>query len=49
MYVKGDVAYLWSSTIVSSTDAYRLNTWSTAVRPEESFNKAIGLALRCSE
>ena len=46
LYFQGNTAYLWSSTIVSSTDAYRLNTWSTVVRPAASDNKARGLALR---
>ena len=47
LYNQGNVALLWSSTIVSSTDAYSLYTWSTAVRPAESVNKARGNALRC--
>ena len=47
LYSQGVDAYLWSSTIVSSTNAYRLYTWSTVVRPAESDNKAVGRALRC--
>ncbi|MBQ3325988.1 hypothetical protein IJG79_02485 [Candidatus Saccharibacteria bacterium] len=48
MYNQGNRAYLWSFTIVSSNNAYSLNTWSTAVRPAVSDGKAIGLALRCA-
>ncbi|MBQ3325934.1 hypothetical protein IJG79_02175 [Candidatus Saccharibacteria bacterium] len=47
LYYQGNDARLWSSTIVSSTGAYILNTWSTDVRPADSDNKAHGLALRC--
>lgn len=47
LYYQGNHAYLWSSTIVSSTNAYSLGTWSTVVRPAESSNKALGYALRC--
>ncbi|MBQ3325707.1 hypothetical protein IJG79_00955, partial [Candidatus Saccharibacteria bacterium] len=49
LYYQGNSAHLWSSTIVSSTNAYRLDTWSTAVRPAESVIKAYGYALRCSK
>ncbi|MBQ3325933.1 hypothetical protein IJG79_02170 [Candidatus Saccharibacteria bacterium] len=48
MYVQGVYARLWSSSIVSSTSAYRLGTGSTAVRPAESVNKADGYALHCA-
>ncbi|MBQ3326142.1 hypothetical protein IJG79_03290 [Candidatus Saccharibacteria bacterium] len=48
LYYQGSTAGLWSSTIVSSTDAYRLATWSTVVRPAESSYKATGNALRCA-
>ena len=47
LYFQGNVAYLWSSTIVSSTSAYSLHTWSTGVRPAVSDLKAYGFALRC--
>ena len=37
----------WSSTVVSSTNAYYLYTWSSGVRPTISYNKALGFVLRC--
>ncbi|MBQ3325890.1 hypothetical protein IJG79_01950 [Candidatus Saccharibacteria bacterium] len=49
LYRQGSNAYLWSSTIVSSTNAYSLHTWSTAVQPAESNTKVLGIALRCVE
>ena len=48
LYDQSNYAYLWSSTIVNSTSAYRLTTWSTGVHPAESPNKTCGHTLRCS-
>ncbi|MBQ3326104.1 hypothetical protein IJG79_03090, partial [Candidatus Saccharibacteria bacterium] len=45
---QGSLAHLWSSTIVSSTTAYILATWSTLVQPAGSYNNAGGIALRCA-
>ena len=48
LYYQSVDADVWSSTIASSTGAYRLHTWSTVVRPAESDSKARGYALRCA-
>ena len=37
----------WSSTVVSSTVAYYLYTWSSGVRPAGTNSKAGGSAVRC--
>ncbi|MBR2600892.1 hypothetical protein IKE07_02030, partial [Candidatus Saccharibacteria bacterium] len=37
----------WSSTVASSTNAYVLYTWSSGVRPANSYDKAYGFTLRC--
>ena len=47
LYNQSNNGNYWSSTVVSSTDAYNLNTWSSDVRPANTNNKANGNALRC--
>ena len=46
LYYQGNNANLWSSAIVSSTDAYSLRTRPTVVLPAESTIKDLGAALR---
>ena len=47
LYYQNNGGYYWSSTVVSSTHAYYLNTWSSAVRPAVTDNKAYGFTVRC--
>ena len=47
LYFQSNNGLYWSSTVVSSTNAYYLNTWSSVVRPADTVNKARGVALRC--
>ena len=47
LYFQSDTGGYWSSTVVSSTNAYVLYMWSSGVRPAYALNKAYGLAVRC--
>ena len=47
LYNQSNDGNYWSSTAISSADAYNLNTWSSVVRPAYTLNKAFGNALRC--
>ena len=47
LYRQSGVGLYWSSTVVSSPDAYYLDTWSSVVRPTHTVNRASGLAVRC--
>ncbi|MBR2600631.1 hypothetical protein IKE07_00615, partial [Candidatus Saccharibacteria bacterium] len=47
LYYQSNLGYYWSSTVVSSTRAYFLHTWSSDVRPASTDNKAGGFAVRC--
>ena len=47
LYLQSNNGIYWSSTIVNSTDAYRLHTWSSGIRPANAGGKAQGFALRC--
>ena len=47
LYNQSGNGYYLSSAVVSSTNAYGLNTWSLIVRPANRDNKANGFALRC--
>ena len=46
LYDQSSIGFYWSSTVVSSTDAYDLSTSSSLVRPARTNNKANGFALR---
>ena len=47
LYLQTVYGYYWSSSIVSSTDSYRLDMSSTRLIKAYSNNKRIGYALRC--
>ena len=47
LYGQSNYGNYWSSTVVSSTSAYILYTWSSGVRPAHTGNKANGGAVRC--
>ena len=47
LYLQSIGGYYWSSTVVSSTSAYNLDTWSSGIRPANTNNKTDGRALRC--
>ena len=47
LYYQSIDGVYWSSTVVSSTGAYSLYTWSSGVRPANADNKALGNTLRC--
>ena len=47
LYNQSNSGGYWSSTLVSSTDAYLLNTWPSVVRPAYAANKILGLTFRC--
>ena len=47
LYHQSVNGYYWSSTIVSSTNAYLLYTWSSGIRPAYSNNKVLGITFRC--
>ena len=47
LYSQSSSGGYWSSTVVSSTSAYNMYTWSSAVRPASTFGKAGGFAIRC--
>ena len=47
LYNQSNNGNYWSSTVVSSTNAYNLNTWSSDVRPANTNSKANGFAVRC--
>ncbi len=47
LYAQSNDGYYWSSTVVSSTNAYLLNTWSSGVSPARTGSKAGGGAVRC--
>ncbi len=48
LYRQSNSGFYWSSTVVSSTNAYFLDTWSSAVRPADTANKVGGYAVRCA-
>ena len=48
LYDQSNDGSYWSSTVVSSTHAYSLDTWSSGVRPANAYNKARGFAVRCN-
>ena len=48
LYYQSNNGNYWSSTVVDSTNAYYLYTWSSVVRPANTNNKARGYALRCA-
>ena len=47
LYLQSNSGFYWSSTVVSSTNAYSLDTWSSGVRPAYTRSKADGYAVRC--
>ena len=47
LYSQSNGGVYWSSTVVSSTNAYGLPTWSSGVRPANAYSKAHGVAVRC--
>ncbi len=47
LYYQGGSGDYWSSTVVSDTHVYYLSTFSLAIRPASSDNRAVGFALRC--
>ena len=47
LYYQSLNGYYWSSTVVNSTRAYNLGTWSSGVRPAYANHKASGYAVRC--
>ena len=47
LYYQGRNGYYWSSTVVSSTNAYVLVTWPSVVRPAYPDTKTFGNTLRC--
>ena len=47
LYLQSKNGLYWSSTVVSSNVAYRLNTWSSVVNPADTSSKAVGSTLRC--
>ena len=47
LYNQGKTGFYWSSTIINSTNAYNLSTWSTGIRPSDAGNKVHGFAIRC--
>ena len=47
LYVQSNAGNYWSSTVVSSPVAYLLHTWSSVVRPANTYNKVGGLDIRC--
>ena len=46
LYDQSSNGYYWSSTVVSSTNAYVLLTWSSVVSPAYTYNKARGYTIR---
>ena len=48
LYNQSNNGVYWSSTVVSSSDAYLLYTWSSVVRPADTNNKTGGFAVRCA-
>ena len=47
LYYQSNGGVYWSSTVVSSTNAYYLRTWSSGVRSASTGSKAGGFTLRC--
>ena len=47
LYNQSNAGNYWSSTVLSSTDAYLLHTWSSVVRPANTYGKVGGLTVRC--
>ena len=47
LYDQSNNGRYWSPTVVSSTHAYILYTWSSVVRPADTGKKAGGNAIRC--
>ena len=47
LYNQSNAGNYWSSTVVSSTYAYLLHTWSSVVKPANEYTKAGGLTVRC--
>ena len=47
LYSQNYSGIYWSSTVVSSPNAYRLFTWSSVVSPANTSSKARGYAFRC--
>ena len=46
LYYQGNSGHYWSSTVVSSTSAYYLSTWSSVIKPARTDGKARGYTLR---
>ena len=46
LYRQSNVGYYWSPTVVNSTSAYALTTWSSFIRPADTANKVGGYAIR---
>ena len=47
VYNTDGYGYYWSSTVYSSYDAYNLDFNSSGVDPQNWYNKASGLSVRC--
>ena len=47
LYNQGNHGNYWPSTVVSSTNAYSLGTWSLGILPANSQNRTNGFPLRC--
>ena len=48
LYYQSNSSDYWPSTVVSSTTAYRLGTWSSAIRSASTGIKAGGYTVRCN-
>ena len=48
LYYQSYAGYYWASTILNGTAAYRLDTYSSIIRPTNAATKAGGFAIRCT-
>ncbi len=47
LYAQSGNGRYWSSSVISSTVTYDLNTWLSGIHPSNSSHKASGSAIRC--